>query len=428
MKFRQILLSSSLGLLAIFCSSPNKMEAVLASVKSTGMAATAIAYPQDSLAVAYNPAGMVAVGNRVDVEAGWLYDSGHAKISGSPVPGADGNFNVMRTHNYYLGNFGINTVWCTPVCGCMELNWSLGVALYNRDFQKATQNKVQPLFGTSDAGIEYVHEELATSFAVNICDGHSLGLSLDWHVARVKVNGLENFDNSTFSSNPGHVTNRGYNYSHGLGVTVGYYGQLTDWLSIGATYRPKVKMDRYEKYDGFFADRGRIDVPEKIGGGIAFDPWPCLTLCFDVEQLRWHSIKALSNKLATNTDEFVEDKLGTEDGSGFGFKNQTFYRIGAEYRVNDSWTLRLGYRHVNSLISASQTAANSLIDDLVENFVTAGFTWNYSACLEFSGFYAHGFKHTLHGQGAIPLTPFGGGNVKLDESKDVLAFALGWKW
>ncbi len=427
MKFRQIF-ASSLGLLTLFCSTPSKVEAIFASVKSTGMAATSIAYPQDSLAVAYNPAGMVVVGNRIDGEAGWLHDDGHAKIFGSPVPGADGNFNVMRTHDYYVGNFGFNSVWCTSVCDCVDLNWSLGVALYNRDFQKATQNKVQPLFGTSDAGIEYVHEELATSLAVDLCEGHCLGVSIDWHIARVKVNGLENFDNDTFSSHPGHVTNRGYNYSHGLGATIGYYGQLADWLSVGATYRPKTNMSRYHKYDGFFANDGRINIPDKIGGGIAVDPWPCLTLCFDVEIVRWRSIKSLSNKLKRNTEEFVTKKLGTDHGSGFGFRNQTFYRFGVEYRVNDDWTIRAGFRHANSIISASQNAANSLVDDLVRDYLTLGFTWSYNACTEFSGFYAYGFKHTLHGYNAIPTTPFGGGSVRLNESKYVLGLSAAWKW
>lgn len=428
MKSRQLLLSTLLGACAVFCASPNKAEAIFASVKSLGMSATAVAYPQDSFAVAYNPAGMVVVGNRVDAEVGWVHDNGHAKVSGNPIPGVDGRYNLMRTHDYYVGNLAFNSVWCTNVCDCMDINWSFGVALYNRDFQKATQNKVQPLFGTSHPGIEYVHEEIATSFAVNVCDGHYLGVSLDWHIARTKVNGLENFDHpwtieTGGSSNPGHVTNRGYNYSNGLGVTVGYYGQLADWLSIGATYRPKTEMSRFTKYDGFFADHGHFDIPEKISGGIAIDPWPCLTVCFDVEHLRWHSIKALSNKLLPG----LYLPLGTEDSAGFGARNQTFYRFGVEYRLNTCWTLRAGFRHVNCLISASQAAANTLIDDVVKDFVTVGFTWARN-CWEFSGFYAYGFNNTLHGHNAIPEVPFHGGSVKLNESKSVLGFALGWKW
>lgn len=431
MKVSKLLLSSTLGLLSVFCSTPDKAEAIFASVKSLGMAATAVAYPQDSFAVAYNPAGMIAVGNRVDVEGGWLHDEGHSRVYGNPSPGADGHFNLMRRHDYVVGNIGFNTDWCTNLCDCLDVHWSFGVALYNRDFQKATQNKVQPLFGTSKGGIEYVHEELAASLAVNVCDGHSLGISLDWHIARVKVNGLEKFATTTSpipSVNPEHVTNNGYNYSHGLGVTFGYYGQLADWLSIGATYRPKTKMDRYKKYDGFFAQHGKIDIPEKISAGIAIDPWPCLTLCFDVEHLRWHSVKSLSNKLVTEPEEFFTvSQLGSDNGTGFGFRNQTFYRLGVEYRFCDTLAVRAGYRHVNAIFSRSQTAANTLLDDVILNFITCGFTWNFCHCGEFSAFYAHGFDHSVKGRDSIPAF-LGGGNVNISESKDILGFAFGWKW
>ena len=433
MKVRQLLLSSTLGLLAIFCSAPSKAEAIFASVKSLGMAATAVAYPQDSFAVAYNPAGMIAVGNRADIEGGWVHDQGHARVFGNlaPIPPyepqANGHFNLMRRHDYGVGNAGFNTDWCTNICDCWDLHWTFGVALFNRDFQKATLNKIQPLFGTSKAGIEYVHEELATSVSFGICDGHALGISLDWHIARVKVNGVQNFNNPDFTSHPGHVSNKGYNYSHGVGFTVGYYGQLADWLSIGATYRPKTYMDRYKKYDGFFAEHGKIDIPEKISGGIAVDPWPCLTICFDVEHLRWHGIKALSNKLIMDEEFFIANPLGSDNGTGFGFHNQTFYRIGAEYRLSDALTVRAGFRHVNALFSRSQTATNTLIDDVVLNYITCGFTWNWCNCGEFSGFYAHGFEHSIHGRHDIPDF-LGGGNVNISETKDVLGFALAWKW
>lgn len=428
MKLKKFSLYACLGIFSALSSIPNYAEAIFASVKSTGMAATAIAYPQDSFAVAYNPAGMIAVGNRVDAEGGWLHCRGHVEISDNiaPLEGVNGNFNLMKTHDYYVGNVGFNSNWCSQITDCYNLNWSFGIALYNRDFQKVTQSRVQPLFGFSNPGIEYIHEELATSVAFNVWDGHSLGVSLDWHIARVKVNGLERFDNELASSRPGHVTNNGYNYSNGVGVTFGYFGQFCDWLSVGATYRPKTKMNRYTKYDGFFAQHGRLDIPEKIGGGIAINYWPCLTVCFDVEFLRWSGVKSLHNNLLPGLN--LPGGLGTNDGGGFGFKDQTFYRVGVEYRFDECWTARIGFRHANTPTKKSQTAANSLIDDLVEDFLTLGFTWNFMPCAEFSGFYAYGFENKLNGQNAIPIDRFGGGNAKLKESKNILAVAVGWNW
>jgi long-chain fatty acid transport protein len=431
MKFNKLSLAACIGLIAILGSLPERAEAIFASVRSTGMAATAIAYPQDSLAVAYNPAGMIAIGNRVDVEAAWLRDHGHSRIHGNLIPippmlpQVNGRINLMRTHDYYVGNFGVNTAWCTNLFDCYTLNWTLGVALYNRDFQKVTQNKIQPLFGTTHPGLEYIHEELATSLAVSVYEGHSLGVSLDWHFARIKINGLQNFDNPLFSSHPGHVTNNGYDYSTGVGVTVGYYGKFCDWLSVGATYRPKTTMKRYAKYEGFFAERGRGDVPEKIGGGLAVHPMDCLTVCFDVEYLRWHPIRSLSNKLEP---AIKKQLLGSKYGAGFGFRNQTFYRLGVEYQLNECLALRAGYRYGTGLVRPTETATNSLLDDLVRSFLTLGLTWKFNPCGDVSLFFAHGFNAKVHGKNSIPLAPFGGGNVNLNESKDILGLAVGWNW
>jgi len=431
MKFIKFNFLACLGLLATLCGMPEKSEAIIASVKSTGMGQAAIAYPQDSLAVAFNPAAMIAVGRRVDGEIYWAHDRGRATVSNNkfpipppPFPQINGTFNVMRTHDVYGANFGFNTCFCSQL-GCWNFEWSFGSALYNRDFQKTTFNKIQPLFGTSKPGIEALHEEIDTSLAIRIWDGHTLGVSVDWHIFRVKVNGLQNFDNPMFSSHPGHVTNRGYNYSQGVGVTVGYYGQLCDWLAIGATYRPKTRMKRFTKYDGFFAQHGRIDIPEKIGAGIAFTFSPCWALAFDYEHFRWHQIKALSNKILP---AILTELLGTDEGVGFGWRNQNKYRVGINYFLNDCLTIRAGFVHVQTPTPRSQLATNVLLDDLVQDYLTVGFTWYFSCCMEFSGFFAHGFKHTLKKKGAIPVPIFGGGDIKLNESKNALGFALGWCW
>ena len=70
MILRRIGLISCLGVMGFLSLAPTNVEALLASVKTTGMAATGVAYPQDSLATAFNPAGMADVGDRIDMGAG----------------------------------------------------------------------------------------------------------------------------------------------------------------------------------------------------------------------------------------------------------------------------------------------------------------------------------------------------------------------
>ncbi len=73
MKSQYFKLLSCFGLVASFCMQSATAEAIYASVKATGMAATCVAYPLDTLVVAYNPAGITDVGDRIDLEGGWVH-------------------------------------------------------------------------------------------------------------------------------------------------------------------------------------------------------------------------------------------------------------------------------------------------------------------------------------------------------------------
>jgi len=394
-------------------------EAVLASIKSLGMAATAISYPLDSFCVAYNPAGITLVGDRVDLEGGWLHDRARLKIEDNLVPSFNGKFNAMRTKEFYLGNAGFSK---TFFCECF--NWSVGVALYNRNFQKTTYNKNIHLFGRSHAGLEYVNETVASTLAISICRWHSFGVAFNWQIERLMVNGLQNFDNAIFSTHHGHVTNRGYDYAYGFSPTIGYRWQMTPHLAIGLVFQPRTHMSKMKKYTGFLV-KGRLDIPDRWGIGVSYDIMPVWTICFDAELVKWSRIRSLHNKLVVPTS--FDTKLGGRHGSGFGFPDQWYFRAGLEYRIDRDWTLRWGYRHARALPQKGQTIVNALTEDCVEDFMTIGMSWNMNACSEFSWAFAYGFQKRIKGNHSIPIS-FGGGNANLKERKFFLGAAWGWRF
>lgn len=428
MNFRAFGFITCLGALALSCLTTTKAEAILASVKTTGMAATGIAYPQDAVAAAFNPAGMADVGNRFDIGITWDHPIRHAHVHDNlvPLPGINGQFNASRTNNFYTPDFGIN--YEIPLCGCSwydNLDWlddvTIGLVLYNRNANKTTYNEPFPILGTTKLGMEYIHETISPTIAFKFCKIHNFGISINWMIQRLKVNGLQNFDNPLQSAHPGFVTNKGYSYSEGVGVTFGYRGQFFDWLSIGLTYQPKTHMSSFKKYKGFLAQNGRLDIPQKIGAGVAVRFLPCATIAFDVEHINWHNVKALSNPLLPNV--FIA-QLGNEDGAGFGFRNQLYFRVGVDYDLNDSWTVRAGYRYVKAPIRNTQTAVNLLTVDTVESYLTVGATWCINACNELSFFYAHGFNNEIKGKNSIP-PQFGSGEVDLKEHDDALGISWG---
>lgn len=432
MKSRLFYILSTLGMISTLCLHTTTAEAVFASVKSIGMAGTAISYPLDTLAGAYNVAGLADVGDRFDVEVGYVHDTGSAEVTAFD-PLTDNfvttNFQGMRTKSVVPVNVGFNKDWI--LCGdeCFA-DWRLstGLIIYNRSYQKTTYTQPMPLLGTTKAGLELLNETIAAIVGIQWCEAHTVAVSFDYQVQRLKVDGLENFDNPFLSVSPGNVTNRGYNYSNGCGVSVGYLGHLTDCLSVGVNYSPRVSMSRFDKYKGFLV-HGRLDVPRRIGVGISYKILPCLVIAFDAEQLEWSKVRSLHNPLL---HDGVVLPLGSSDGPGFGFRDAWYYRTGIEWGINESWTVRLGYRYANTPIRSSQTAVNVLTLDTVQSYVTAGGTWNLNECNEISICGAYGFENKIKGPGAIPEfigpIPTGGGDVNIKEQKWVIGLAWGYKF
>lgn len=437
MKFRARKLIAGLGIAAALCGWSSTAEALLAGVKVTGMAAATTAYPQDSFVAAYNPAGLAFIDNRVDMGAAWDQTGQHATITGNVVPGVNGFYPGDRTKDLYLGEFAFRRG-----LGC---NLSAGVALYNRNFVKTTYNQPFTLFGTSNLGLEYLNETLALSSAMKFWENHSVGLSVNIQFQRTKNNGLERLDvgaplpapSTTVA--PGFVTDNNYNWSSGVGVTLGYYGRFfCDKVGVGVAYSPRTHMQKFRRYRGFFANGGEFDLPQRWIAGISWRWIPCSTVAFDVEWVDWAQISALANPLnavAGFTD--TSARLGGPNGTGFGFHSQTFYRVGIDYKICNL-TLRAGYRFAKAPIGPSQTAANILLLDTVEQFATVGATYEVDCANEVSIFYAHGFKNKINGHNSIPpgLPPslntppfgFGGGEANLSQQKRVLGVSLGHKF
>lgn len=426
MKFRDLAVVA-MSFISSLCITNSKSEAVIVSVKTFGMAGTGIAYPLDSLAGAFNPAGMADVQNRFDIGLTWEHARRKTSIEGNlfPLPGVNGHFDAGRKKDVFSPDFGINYAlpYCFEFCNTF-FQPSIGLVIYNRNFSKTRYHHPLPLLGTTPAGLEYIHETVSPVLAVKIGCRHNFGISFNWQYQRFRLKGAERFDNIVFSSHPGRVTNRKYSYSQGFGITLGYRCQFTDWLSFGVTYQPRTRMSRFKHFTGVLANHARLDIPRKIGAGIAIRYLRCSTIAFDVEHIQWKQVVPLRNPLLPNL--FVS-KLGRKDGAGFGFRNQTYYRFGIDYDLSCDWTIRAGFRHVNAPIRRSQTAVNMLTVDTVEDVVTIGATWCINPCSEISAFYGHGFNNRIKGHHSIP-EQLGGGEANLQFHFDVLGISLGMNY
>lgn len=400
--------------LMLFLTLFSSAEALVASAKAMGMAGAVIAYPLDSLSGAYNPANMVLIGDRIDLGASGVHDNGKISVSKSLVPRADGDFNCTTYRNFLLGSFGINKVWADD---CFL--WSFGLMTYANDFHKTRFDRPFPLFGRTKPGLEYISYAIAPVLAMEVGGSQAFGVAFDWELQSLKVTGLEHL--ARHSRHRHHVTNKGRGFSHGASATLGWRWKVTNWLAVGASYRPKVHMKKFKKHHGFLG--GKLDLPEKYGVGLQIQPLQSLVICADVEWIDWQNIASLNNKLL---NERHLRHFGAKDGPGFGYKNQTIYRLGIEFQLTEAWTIRAGYRHASTPIKRSETLLNALMIDAVENYITAGTSYLWDCCGEMSAFIAHGFKHKISGEHAIPREHFRGGHLAIEESKTIVGLAYAW--
>lgn len=396
--------------LALCCLAiPFKNEALYTSVKSSGMGGAVAAHPLDSLVAAYNPGGLGFVGDRWDLGVHFGVENGKTKFSD--------NDTVSGTFDSHHGNgpivvpeFGINAYTTDSL-----FTW--GFVLYNRDFFKTHYSQPNALYGTSKLGLEYWHAVAGPTASVIICEDHCIGLSVDFHGQRLKVNGLENFATDVFSIHPHKVTNKGYDYSGGVGATLGWVSKISNCLTIGGAFAPRVQMSRLNKYKGLIAEKGRIDIPQRAVGGVAIHPIRELTVALDIEHCGYNRIHSLGHSI-----HLAEARLGKKEGSGLGWMDQTVFRLGVDWEPSKYCSLRCGYIYQRAPVRSSQTFANALIPNVYNRIVTMGGTWNYD-CNEFSFYSAYAFRERKKGSSTSIPEILGGGSVDLREDKWIVGFS-----
>lgn len=385
-------------------------------VKSQGIGGVGIALPQDALAAAANPAGLGLIGDRVDFGVTWFRPQREAEITKSPAPGANGTYDANDTENFIIPEFGYNRQ--------INPDITLGVSVYGNGGMNTDYKKAVPLLGSTPPGVDLIQLFVAPTATWKVTPANTLGVSLNLAYQRFEAKGLQNFNSPFFSKYPGKVTNKGHDSSTGVGVHIGWIGQLNDTVTLGATYQSRTYMSKFDKYKGLFAENGDFDIPATYGVGIAVKATPALTLAADVQRIEYSDVDSVGNSI--NNLILKGNPLGSNKGPGFAWRDVTAVKVGASYAYNENLTLRAGYNHSTQPIRKSETLFNILAPGVVQDHLTLGATWVLDSKSELSFSYIHAFEEKVRGPNAIP-GGFGGGDVNLKMYQDSLGIAYGWK-
>ncbi len=391
--------------------------------QAEGIAGAAAAYPQDSLAIASNPAAALFLGGRFDAGAEWFRPDRSATITGNSLGGGhtlDGDYDGNSRSDYLIPSLG----WVRQ----LSPDLAIGIAAYGNGLGSSYksnpyQNLSPAYLGT--AGFSFEQFFLSPTVAYQIEPEHSIGVSVNLAYQRFSANGLGLFANPGSSIAPNSVTNQGVDEAFGIGARIGYLGHITPRLSIGAAYTTETFFQDFNGYRGLLADAGAFDAPQNFTVGAAYKLTTRLDVTAEYQFINYRGISAVGDPGLASI--LAGQKLGSSDGPGFNWQDANVFRIGAAYQLTPDLKVRGGYAYSTEVIRNDETFLNILAPATVQSQFTAGFTWESpSKRWEYSGYLLYAPETQVNGQNSLAY--FGGGEANIRLSEFSVGFSVGYKF
>lgn len=364
------------------CFAANGTQLTGYGAKAAGMAGASVAFPQDAIAAANNPAGMAEVGSRIDGDFQILY--------------VDTDTEFLNSENKHSGKryapipeFGVNY----QINDKLSLGFSTAASgvLFRYDDALIPNPNVDRAKGA------FIQAIGLPTIAYKVTDQFSLGFSLALAAQRLEIQGIPLPDGS--ASNPAH----GAEYSYGAGWRAGALWKAKPWLSVGAMYASKIKMSSYDGYEDDLLSTvsGSIDIPEQYAVGLAVKPTDALTVALDWQHISWQ-----------NSDGYHEL---------FGWRSQDIIRLGAAYEISPEWTVRAGYSTTRKQFPTDYTLQNTLLVGINPKAATIGVTRSFKNNGELTLGYEYDLSTSSTGTGPSEGT-------KIHTNMGFVTVGYGWKF
>ena len=300
--------------------------------KQQGMGGAGTALMQDPSALFFNPGGASFVhGNSINL--------------GVTPTFARGAFMDASTHQVSRTNSPVSTPFAAY--GLFEIKDSsklkLGLAIYT-PFGSTVQweDKWTGRFALTRLELRAIFIQPTVSY--KICK--QLGIGAGFVYATGKVNLQKDIPIIDANGNYSHAELNGK--ANGYGFNAGIYFQPNEKLSIGLTYRSKVKMEVKDGEATFTVPESvaanfpngkftsKLPLPSVTTLGFAYKASSKLDFALDINYVGWKAYDTLSFDYENNTASLIDTK------SARRYKNTFAFRAGAQYKVTENFTARLG--------------------------------------------------------------------------------------
>jgi long-chain fatty acid transport protein len=334
--------------------------------QNKGLAGAGIAWYKNSL-INGNPAGHVFLGTQYQIGIGFFNPNREFTVTGVPS-------GMPQTFGLTPGNVESGSkLFPVPSLGA---NWMInekssfsatffGNGGMNTDYPTAVFHDP----GSAETGVDLAQMFLGLTYSRKIAEKHSIGVTALIAYQYFEARGIASF--GQMSSDPTKLSGNGHDGAFGYGVRLGYMGEIAKGLTLGASYQTMLHMNEFNDYSGLFAEEGDFNIPSTWTVGLAYEFNEDWAVMADFKRINYTDVAAVSNVMRTPMDPKFSP-LGTDNGSGFGWKDINVLKFGVEYAGIDKWTLRAGYSHCDQPVPSSEVMFNILAPGVIEDHINVG--------------------------------------------------------
>jgi len=381
----------SCQLLAISASTHAGLGSYLngAGATNRALSGAGVAFAEDSMVIATNPAGILSL-----EKDGWVLGSifltAEQTVYASEPPA---NSQTNGAFVFAPGSRTAKSDVPAEIDGIFPIPFgaihrridernAIGLAVYGNgginNNHKAFDNPNCPAstpqqgylcFGNTGSDIAQIF--IAPTWAHQLNNRLRIGISPELIYQAIEINGFQIF--TPASAEPNKLSNNGHSQSFGYGIKAGASLAINTQLTAGLTAHSKGYMQKHKEYRGLLAEQGNLDIAPYLQYGIAWQASPDLTMLADFQRIYFSKVRAYANSGR------ALGRYGDNNGPGFGWSDLSVVKLGLHYRIDEQFSLRLGYSDIHKKPINQQEIINNLVSIAVfDERYNAGISWSFN--------------------------------------------------